>query len=71
MSLPTLPVLQRLQNLDRSSPEFHDQLSNVLYGEEYDRCVPNLQDNDTMWLVDYLDEARCRTGVSRSPSNPT
>jgi hypothetical protein len=32
------------------------QLSNVLSGEEYTQCVPNLQSNDLRWLVDCLDK---------------
>jgi len=58
MSSPSLPTLQRLQSLDRSSLNFHDQLSNVLYGEEYERCMPNLQHDDLVWLVEYLDKVR-------------
>lgn len=65
MSPPFHPVLQELNNLDRSSSKFHDRLSNVLYGEEYMRCVGDLQGDDLVWLVDYLDEVcrrfmRCR-----------
>ena len=66
MSPPNSPVLQQLHNLNRSSPDFNDQLSNVLYGEEYQECVPNLQGEDLVWLVDYLDEV-CRR---ISPSHP-
>jgi len=58
MSSPSLPVLQRLQSLDRSSPDFHDQFSNVLYGEEYMRYMSNLQHDDLVWLVEYLDKVR-------------
>ena len=54
--LPNHPVLQKLRNLDRSLSEFHDQLSNVLRGEEYARCVAVLEDGDLGWLVEYLDE---------------
>jgi len=35
--------LQRLRDLDRSSPQFQDQFSNLLRGEEYRKFVPNLQ----------------------------
>jgi hypothetical protein len=55
------PTLQQLDLLDRSSPDFHDQLSNVLYGQEYQQCIPNLQGEDLVWLVDYLDKVRCHT----------
>ena len=52
------PTLQQLDRLDRSSPDFHDQLRDVLYGEEYQRCASNLQGDDLVWLVDYLDKVR-------------
>ena len=58
MSSPTSAVLRQLNHLNRSSPEFHDQLSNALYGEEYQQCVRNLQNDDLAWLVEYLDKVR-------------
>ena len=74
------PALQQLHRLDRSSSGFHDQLSSVLYGEEYQKCVQNLQCDDLVWLVEYLDKVRRRAAfpalrlsysrlsmVSRSP----
>ena len=59
MSSSNPTALQRLRRLDRSSPNFHNQLSNVLFGEEYGRSVPNLQGNDLVSLVDYLNKV-CR-----------
>ena len=56
MPPPDPPTLQNLHRLDRSSPEFNGQLSDTLYGEEYQRCVPDLRDGDLLWLVDYLDK---------------
>ena len=64
------PVLQRLDHLDRSSPGFHDQLCNVLYGEEYVQCVANLQGDDLVWLVDYPDRVRRRVALSHSLLKP-
>ena len=58
MSSPTSPALQQLNRLNRSSPEFQDQLNNVIYGEEYRQCVQNLEGDDMVWLVDYLDKVR-------------
>jgi len=58
MSPPSSPFLQELQRFDRSSPDFQGQLSSVLYGPEYVRCVPDLQGDDLVWLVDYLDKVR-------------
>ena len=56
MTSPRAHALQQLLHLDTSSPVFQDELCNVLYGEEYTRCVPNLEGDDLAWLVDYLDE---------------
>ena len=58
MTLPIPQALQQLHCLDRSLPTFHDKLSNVLYGEEYQQCVQKLQGDDLAWLVDYLDKVR-------------
>ena len=48
--------MQQLPRLNKFSPDFHDQLSNVLSSEEYEQSVPNLQGNDLVSLVDYLDK---------------
>ena len=56
MSSSNPTTLQQLRRLDRSPPNFHDQLSNVFDGEEYERSVPNIQGHDLVSLVDYLDE---------------
>ena len=70
MSLPSLPVFQQLHHLDKSSPDFHDQLCNVFYGSKYSKCVPDLQGDDLVWLVDYLDKVcRCVT-LLHSPLKP-
>ena len=63
MSSPRLLALQRLHRLDRSSSGFHDQLSRVLCEEEYRQCAPNLQGDDLVWLVDYLDKVRCHVAI--------
>ena len=54
MASPNL--LQQFRLLDSSSPEFHDKLCNILYGEKYKRCVGELRNDDLMSLVDYLDK---------------
>ena len=71
MSLPSFPVLEQLYNLDRSSSGFHDQLTNVLYGEEYRQCVPNLLGDSLIWLVEYLNNVRYRATLSHSPLKPS
>ena len=58
-------LLQQLRHLDRSSSGFHDQLSDILYGEDYARCIPDLQGDDLAWLVDHLDEVCYRIAPIR------
>ena len=70
MSSLRSPALQQLHLLDGSVSGFHDQLGNVLYGEEYRQCVPNLRGDDLMWLVDYLDKVRRRILPPHSPLKP-
>ena len=67
MSLPVSPVLQELHGLDGSSPDFSDQLNNLLCREDYLSCEKDIDDNDVMWLVDYLDTVCSRTTVPCSP----
>ena len=62
LSIPR-QFLQQLHHLDVSSPGFHDQLNDTLYGEEYQQCAPNLQGNDLIWLVDYLDKVPRRISL--------
>ena len=57
MQSPGHPALQKLRDLDSSLSGFPDQLSNVLYGEEYAQCA-DFQDGDFRWLVDFLDQVR-------------
>jgi tRNA (Thr-GGU) A37 N-methylase len=70
MPSPSLPALQKLRGLDRSSPNFHDQFNNVLYGEDYKQCVPNLDGGDLVWLLGYLDEVRRSLTLLRPPLKP-
>jgi len=66
MSPPISPALQQLSSLERSSPDFHDQLRSVLYRKDYVQCVSNLQGDDLAWLINYLDEVRRRVVVLHS-----
>ena len=59
--------LEKLRRLDKSSSEFHDQVSNILYGKEYMQWVPTIQGNDLVGLVDYLDKVHCDFSFLRSP----
>ena len=69
--MPSDNLLKGLDRLDRSSSTFHDKLSNALYGEEFKRCVQNLQGDDLVWLVDYLDKVRRPTALPHSPLKAT
>lgn len=71
MSLPDSPTLQKLHYLGRSSSGFGDKLVNLLYGEEYKQCVPTLQGDDLVWLVDYLDKVHPCATVPNPLLKPT
>lgn len=58
MASPSSPVLQKLPNLETSSPDFQAQLFNAFYQEEYVKCVRDLEGDDPTWLVNYLDRVR-------------
>ena len=58
MTPPSSPALQHLLHLDRASPEFGDQLHEILYGPEYVACEKTLEGGDLIWLIDYLDKVR-------------
>ena len=60
MSSPSSPPLQRLSRLDWSSPDFEDQLQEILHSQEYVRCETTVGNSDLMWLIDYLDKVRRR-----------
>ena len=60
-------LLQELHALDRSPPEFNDQLSNILYGETYKKNALRLQEGDLASLADFLDRVRCRVSPLRTP----
>ena len=61
------PLIQ-LRRLDRSSSTFHDQVSNILYGEEYKQWVPTVQGDDLVALVDHLDKVRYPTSFFPFPT---
>ena len=67
---PSSPALWQLHRLNVSSPDFQDLLSNILYGDEYVQCVPNLGDDDLLWLVDYLDKVRRWAALPTSSLKP-
>ena len=67
--MPPPDSLQQLHDLDRASPLFHKQISEFLRGKEYRDAVPNLKDEDLMWLVEYLDSVRSQTIFPHSTLN--
>ena len=52
----TNTYLQGLLQLDKSVPQFPDQLCNVLGRGEFDKQIPTLQTDDLMEVIDYLDK---------------
>ena len=55
---PSSPALQKLHNLEMSSPNFQDQLSNAFYGKEYAECMRDFEGDDVTWLINFLDKVR-------------
>ena len=53
MALPG--ILQQLDRLDKSSPQFPKEVAGLLYWERYEDCIPRLQLNEAAWLIEYLD----------------
>ena len=49
---------QRLRDLDRTSPQFHKQLTNFFCGSVYQDALPYLRSKDLAWLVEYLNNVR-------------
>lgn len=60
--IPLAP-LQRLHDLDRDSPQFHEQLSEFLRGDEYRGIIPKLQREDFVLLAEYLDNVSPQTAL--------
>jgi len=65
--MPSHNPLKQLLHLDRSSTDFHDQVSNILQGEEYNQWVPSIQGDDLVGIVNYLDKVRRHVSPSHSP----
>ncbi|KAF9644873.1 kinase-like protein [Thelephora ganbajun] len=55
--MSSLDPLEQLRRLNSSSSKFHDQLSNILYGQEYKQWVQGIRGDDVVGLVDCLDGA--------------
>ena len=61
--------LQPLYDLDRTSLQFHDQLSNFLRGGEYQNGVLSLKSEDLAQLIEYLDSVSLPTISPHSALN--
>ena len=68
----------QLNSLDRSSPNFYEQLDSILRGKEYKKCVCrdgdnlvlNLRRDDLVWLINQLDSVRRHIGLPCYPLTP-
>lgn len=47
--------LQKLHNLDKTSPQFYQEISEFIHGKDYRDAIPTLQGEGLVWLVEYLD----------------
>ena len=61
--MPSPNPLQRLQGLNRSSPEFLDRLTDIL-GEDWMNYAQNLSRNDLEEFVEYLDSVCVRVSFA-------
>ena len=64
-----LNLLQKLRDLDTTSPDFHNQLTDFLRGNEYRDAAQDLQGEDLAWFVNYLDNVSFRIVSLRSTFN--
>ena len=60
MSTPNLNPLEQLLRLNTSSPEFNDQVNDILRGEEYKQWSERVAGAEVVELVDFLDRVRPR-----------
>ena len=67
-----MSLLGHLQwlDLDKASPQFYEQLSGFLQGKKYRDAVPNLQGEDLVWRIEYLDSVSLQTSCLAPYSTP-
>ena len=63
------PLMQP-RHLKKCSSDFHDQVSDVLYGEEYKQRASTAEGDDLVKLVDSVDTVRYRASLPPSPLKP-
>lgn len=63
-------ILQQLNDLKRSLPDFPNQLADLLSGKEYED--PAFSDRfrykDSLWLIEYLDDVRVSFSLYALPT---
>ena len=59
--------LQKLRGLDKTSSQFHEELSNFIRGHVYRSALPSLQSENLTWLVEYLDSVSLRSPFAAPP----
>lgn len=64
-----LNKLQQLRDLDTASPQFNEQLSSCLRGNDFRGATQNFQGDDLTWLVEHLDSVSPQTTSPRSTLN--
>lgn len=69
MSSPNLNPLKQLLRLNSSFPEFNDQVTDILHGEEYTQLAKYISGADAVTLIDFLDRVLHYASflASRSP----
>ena len=68
-SYPQIPhhALRRLRDLDKTSPQFHQQLGDFLRGKEYRDALSSRQSEAvSVWVVEYLDSVGPRIILLRN-----
>lgn len=58
MSHLSAPILPRLCALDRAALDFPNKFSAILAEKEFKDNIPHLQDDDGVWLVEYINTVR-------------
>lgn len=62
-------LLRKLYELNRASPQFHQQLSSFFRGSEYLTVFPDLHGGNLAWLVEYLDNVSLQMVFLRAELN--
>jgi len=58
--MPLPKILRQFDRLDKSSPQFPDELTNLFDGGGYKGWIFWLQDEGASWFIEYLDKVCIR-----------